>query len=396
MRFQSYFNTAHILIGQYDGTMPLVHFLKQYFAQHKKHGSKDRKLIAHLCYCFYRLGHALKEQPAEERLRIAFFLCNEGAGDWALLYEESWLSHWDNDLKVRIDFIHSLFPTFSPDNIFPWSEMLSDGIDPESFAVSHLVQPDLFLRIRPGKQTSALQKLTIHQISFQQIGTNCLALPNASKVDTILDIDKEVVVQDYSSQRVAEFFSAIVNSESPVLRVWDCCAASGGKSLLAYDLLADIQLTVSDIRPVILRNLTERFEKAGIKKYQSFTADLTNAKLKTHPEIAGAVFNIILCDVPCSGSGTWGRTPEQLYFFTKEKILEYSTLQKKIVANLIPYVAANGHLLYITCSVFKKENEEVVAFIQENNKMELVKMEVLKGYDKKADSMFAALFRRKG
>ncbi len=395
MRFQSYFNTALILIGQYDGTMPLVHFLKQYFAQHKKHGSKDRKLITHLCYCFYRLGHVLKEQPVEERLRIAFFLCNEAAGDWALLYEASWLTHWNTDLKARIEFIHSLFPDFSAENIFPWRWALCDGIDAEAFAVSHLVQPDLFLRIRPGKQTSVLQKLTDHQISYRQITTNCLALANASKVDTILNIDKEVVVQDYSSQRIGEFLSAIVNSGPQVLRVWDCCAASGGKSLLVYDLLVNIQLTVSDIRPVILRNLTERFEKAGIKKYQSFTADLVNTKLKMYQEIAGAAFNILLCDAPCSGSGTWGRTPEQLYFFTEEKISEYATLQKKMVANVMPFIAANGYLLYITCSVFKKENEEVVTFIQENNKMELVKMEVLKGYDMRADSMFAALFMHK-
>jgi 16S rRNA (cytosine967-C5)-methyltransferase len=50
--------------------------------------------------------------------------------------------------------------------------------------------------------------------------------------------------------------------------------------------------------------------------------------------------------------------------------------------------------LYITCSVFKKENEEVVEFIQGNSELELIKMELLKGYDKKADTMFAALFKK--
>ena len=53
-----------------------------------------------------------------------------------------------------------------------------------------------------------------------------------------------------------------------------------------------------------------------------------------------------------------------------------------------------GYLLYITCSVFKKENEEVVAFISETNETELVDMQVLKGYDKYADTMFAALLRK--
>ena len=54
MRFQSYFNTAISLIKTYDGSIPLQHFLKQHFSQHKKHGSKDRKFITHLCYCYYR------------------------------------------------------------------------------------------------------------------------------------------------------------------------------------------------------------------------------------------------------------------------------------------------------------------------------------------------------
>jgi 16S rRNA (cytosine967-C5)-methyltransferase len=58
-------------------------------------------------------------------------------------------------------------------------------------------------------------------------------------------------------------------------------------------------------------------------------------------------------------------------------------------------VADDGYLLYITCSVFKKENEEMVSFIQQQPGFELVKMEQLKGYAIKADSMFAAIFTRK-
>ena len=53
-----------------------------------------------------------------------------------------------------------------------------------------------------------------------------------------------------------------------------------------------------------------------------------------------------------------------------------------------------GSFVYITCSVFKKENEEVVTFIKENFHLKLKQMEVLKGYDKKADSMFVALFEK--
>jgi 16S rRNA (cytosine967-C5)-methyltransferase len=53
---------------------------------------------------------------------------------------------------------------------------------------------------------------------------------------------------------------------------------------------------------------------------------------------------------------------------------------------------AGGFLVYITCSVFKNENEEVVEFIQEQLSLQLINMEYLKGYDQKADSLFTALF----
>ena len=111
MRFQSYFNTAIQLIKSYDGSIPLTHFLKQYFAQHKKHGSKDRKLISHLCYCYYRLGHALKKISVEEKLKIAIYLCNDEAGAWQILFDETW-NEWSEDLNNRINFIQKKIPVF--------------------------------------------------------------------------------------------------------------------------------------------------------------------------------------------------------------------------------------------------------------------------------------------
>jgi 16S rRNA (cytosine967-C5)-methyltransferase len=72
----------------------------------------------------------------------------------------------------------------------------------------------------------------------------------------------------------------------------------------------------------------------------------------------------------------------------------YTELQKKIVSNGIPSLKENGCFVYITCSVFKEENEEIVEFVEKQFNLELIKMELLKGYDKKADTMFVALFRK--
>jgi len=70
------------------------------------------------------------------------------------------------------------------------------------------------------------------------------------------------------------------------------------------------------------------------------------------------------------------------------------SLQKKIVSNVIPQLKENGVLVYVTCSVFKKENEDMVHYIVQELHLKLVKMELLKGYDKKADTMFAAVLNK--
>ncbi|MES2332616.1 MAG: methyltransferase domain-containing protein [Bacteroidota bacterium] len=381
-----YLASATAIIKQYDGSVPLAVFLKQHFKANTKFGSKDRRYISQLCYTYFRTGHAIVASSVEEKIKASLFLCETNPGEWDSLFSDEWLAQWERIIDEKWAFVGSMLPGSDPNKLFPWSDELSDGIDPILFANSHLIQPNLFLRIRPGNEKNVLQKLISHKIEYQQLATSCLALPNGTKIDQVLSIDKEVVVQDYSSQRVAAFFPTERN-ELPV-SAWDCCAASGGKSLLAYDSITNIRLTVSDVRPSIVRNLKERFAQAGIKNYHSFIADLTN-----EIKIVNDQFKIIICDAPCSGSGTWGRTPEQLYFFSKDKIDEYAALQKKIVANIIPHLKPGGYLLYITCSVFKKENEEAVAFIQGNAKLRLVKTELLSGYDKKADSMFAALFQ---
>ena len=151
-----------------------------------------------------------------------------------------------------------------------------------------------------------------------------------------------------------------------------------------------IELTVSDIRESILSNLKQRLETAGIKNYHSFIADLTIADC----ELPVAHCPLIICDAPCTGSGTWSRTPEQLYFLKRKTIDVYVAMQQQIVSNVIPHLQQGGTFIYITCSVFKNENEDMVNFIKEKFHLQLLQMELLKGYDKKADSMFTAVFKK--
>jgi len=388
MRFQSYINTALLILQGYNGQLPFAHYLKQYFSMHKKHGSTDRKLISHACYCWFRTGQSLRDVESMLRIKTALFLCMDEAGAWASLFDTTWLEHWPTDMQERVAFVEQIIPSFNIINIFEWNEALSKSIDQQEFTLSHLVQPDLFIRIRPGYEKKVPATLTRENISFSQLNTHCLALPNATKVESILMINKEIVIQDYSSQRVGELMAMLPDDNKP-MNVWDCCAASGGKSILAKDILNHIVLTASDIRLSIIHNLKQRFTEAGIKQYKAVVADAGK------PLPIEKKYQLIICDAPCSGSGTWGRTPEQLSYFKTEKIDEYASLQKKIAGNVVAHLETGGYLLYITCSVFEKENEEVVDDICNNHPVELVESRLLHGYDLKADTMFAALFKRR-
>ncbi len=394
MYFQSYFNTSVYLIQQYDGSAPLHIYLKKYFSPNKKHGSKDRKFIIHACYCYFRLGRALQNITSEERLKTAFFLCNAEAGEWHILFNENWLNHWSKLLNERIEFIKTVYKDFDMQKIFPWPGELSETIDAPAFARSHLIQPDLFLRIRPGRKNQVIKKLQDNKIAFKAVSNTCLSFASTTKTDKILELNTEAVVQDYSSQRISEslelpiFNFQLSTFNHQPLTVWDCCAASGGKSILAFDVLQNIELTVSDVRSSIMQNLKQRFKQAGIEKYNSFILDLSNSPFTARH----SPFDLIICDTPCSGSGTWGRTPEQLCFFAEDKIDGYAMLQKKIISNVIRHLKKGGYFLYITCSVFKKENESISEFIAGQLHLRLIKQELLKGYIIKADTMFAALF----
>lgn len=397
MRFQSYFNTAIKIIQLYNGAIPFSYFLKQYFSTEKKHGSKDRKFISHACYNYYRIGNALKDLKTEEQLKVSIFLCNENADEWKILYNDKWLNNWNKFLDERIAFIKAEHNLFDLNKIFPFTNALSEEIDKTVFIKSHLIQPDVFLRIRPGYYDAVINKLQQHKILFNVIDENSLAFSPSVKIDSIINIDEEAVIQDYSSQRIKEFLQLIkpeISNSQRTTGIWDCCAGSGGKSILAYDVFEKINLTVTDVRPSIIQNLKQRFAKAGIKNYKSFIADITIDVAKALPLRSGEGFDVIICDVPCSGSGTWSRTPEQLCFFQSKKIEEYATLQKKIVSNTVKHLKQQGYFLYITCSVFKAENEDMAEFIQTKFQLTLIKSKLLKGYDKKADTMFAALFKK--
>lgn len=387
-RFYTYLNTAVKIVHQYRGEMPLHLWLKDFYRQRKQMGSKDRKLVSDLVYCYYRLGHALPAYPVEDRITAGLFLCHQSPQELLQHLQPEWNKLVGLPLAEKLPALQSRHPGFHLTPIFPWEDRLSTGLDPLLFNQSFLQQPDLFIRIRPGHEGEVEKRLDAAGVAYRRHPPVCIALPNTTKTDQLLELDREAVIQDYSSQQTGRYFFKPDQPASSV--VWDCCAASGGKSMMAYDADPSIQLTVSDIRPSILHNLRQRFHRAGIHHYQSLLTDLSQPNART----PSAEADLIIADVPCSGSGTWARTPEQLSFFQPEKILMYQELQKKIVAAAVKKLKKGGRLVYITCSVFKKENEEMAAYMKEALRLSVESAVLLKGYEMQADTMFVVVLNR--
>ena len=382
MRFDNQLRHALHIIDAYQGDLPLHVWLKNYFREHKQMGARDRRLQSDMVYAYYRLGHALKHLSTADRLLAGFFLCNDEHSDLLRHFRPAWDPTAPLTEKIAFFQRQPESTAFRVTDIFPWPEDLSPGIDHETFCLSFLRQPDLYLRIRPGHKDAVLEKL--RTVPHEFLPPVTVRLPNGVKVEDYFIPDREIVIQDYSSQQVAQFLQSTRAPRS----FWDTCAASGGKSILAHDLYPDMLLTVSDIRESILLNLRTRFRAAGIENYDSFLIDLA---IQSPPnQTAGA--DLVLSDVPCTGSGTWSRTPEQLYFFRQGKLLHYSELQKKILRHVVPYLALDASLIYCTCSVFKKENEGIVAFIRDDLGLSLHRSSPIEGYRYRADTLFAARF----
>ncbi|HTM99692.1 MAG TPA: hypothetical protein VL088_13145 [Pedobacter sp.] len=384
MRVEHQIRAFEQIYQSYDGVLPLHRFLFTYFKQNKQMGSSDRRWATRYLYSFFRLGKALPKLATIQRLAIGDFLCQQTPSLIVETYLKDLSVSIELPLDEKINMVQEKYPKFKLEDVFVLHELLSPAINHIQFFTSFFIQPNLFIRVKGTHIQAVIDQLLAKAIPTTEVIENALALPNGTKLEDIITDSRLYQVQDLSSQKTGAYFKP-----EKYDYWWDCCAASGGKSLLLHNIEPNIELLVSDVRENSLNNLDERFQAAGIKKYHKKVIDLlqNNDQTLHHYEFDG-----ILLDAPCSGSGTWGRTPEMLYFFEKYKIENYVKLQKAFAGNVIKYLKPGKPLIYMTCSVFKAENEDVVSYIEENFPVKLEKMELIEGYRDKADSMFVARF----
>lgn len=388
MKFDNLLRYAVRLLAAYAGDIPLHSFLKNFFRENPQMGSRDRKQVSEMVYCFFRLGHALKNTSTDKRILTGLFLSNQTPEQILEHLHPEWHRMMGIPLEEKIELVRTAFPDFDPLEIFPWKNLLSEGIDHRSYCLSFLEKPRLFIRIRPGQEQTLTAKLQYRQIEFRDadpassLPFKTYSFAGGIKLDDVFELNREAVVQDLSSQRTAIYLKPDAKKE---FEAWDCCAGSGGKSILLADLFPGCRLTVSDIRETILKNLSIRFQEAGIQPAHLFKADLTDRN-----DLPRQTFHFIAADLPCTGSGTWSRSPEALYFFKPDSVSNYRQRQEKILSNIVGRLKPDGVLVYMTCSVFGGENERITEWLTESGNLKVEKGGVISGLGHSADSMYAA------
>ena len=188
--------------------------------------------------------------------------------------------------------------------------------------------------------------LGICEYDQQEPARGDLFLPD----ETAEDVDAKVI--DDGSRLVAEL--AAISHPSP-RRIWDACAAPGGKTAVLARRHAMAEVLATDVSARRLRSMERRIaEEISDGKVRFLEADA--ARL---PESEGS-FDLILCDVPCSGTGTLARNPEIRHRLQASELERQAVRQREILHGALARLKAGGRLVYSTCSLEPEENERVV------------------------------------
>jgi 16S rRNA (cytosine967-C5)-methyltransferase len=187
-----------------------------------------------------------------------------------------------------------------------------------------------------------------------------------------------VELQDAASQAVIE---ALPLQDG--MRVLDFCAGGGGKAL-AMAARAQLKLTAHDVAPARLRDMAPRAARSGVSIAVVDTPAL--------PRLAP--FDLVLTDVPCSGSGAWRRAPEGKWTLTRERLTDLIATQARILDQAHAHLRPGGHLAYVTCSLLDAENDaQIASFLERHPRYEQESGRRLTPLDG-GDGFFLSVLRR--
>ena len=351
-RHPRHYEIAVDIVKSYNGKSPFPDFLSETFKNNKNWGSKDRRSYRELCYLYFKNARILNNLNETE---LVTALRQLDSGDLELdptPYEEfsEFISPLINISELK-NWYHKQPPVF----FFPWRYSSDENA------------------VLGGTYLSKDQ-------TWLYTGAVDLQLPIQ---------EGKGIIQDVASTQVVQKYRSLFDNQ----RVWDCCAGAGGKALILSHISTPKSLICSDVRPSILENLKKRF----FINHKTLP-ELKNIDIaKEFIQEEAIDVDVILADVPCSGSGTWRRNPEALVNFQPEAILQYSQRQQIILQELTKIESVN-YIVYCTCSLFSAENEAVIEdFLLKNSDFKCLESQFhgeIQGWESRGDYLFSALLKR--
>lgn len=236
-----------------------------------------------------------------------------------------------------------------------------------SFFESALSAPPLFLRINTLVENAyddVLKEITELGGSLTATVAKDTYLANGVRNIEALDSYRNgfVFVQDLSSRLATIALDAKVGE-----RIFDCCAAPGGKTFsIAIDMQNEGEVVSADIYPQRVNLINSGAKRLGLDIIKTLVNDAS-----VYDKNLG-VFDRVICDAPCSGVGVIRRKPE-IKYKKDEDCNSLPEIQKNILQTASQYVKNGGRLVYSTCTILKRENDDVVNdFLANNSDFHLV------------------------
>ena len=264
----------------------------------------------------------------------------------------------------------------------------------EAMAKATLERPVEWLRVNLQKASAPVvaQKLGLTGTSI--LYDRYIQVSASAKLKAILESDSfakgEFSLQNPSAYEVIKLLDL-----KPGLKVWDACAAPGGKAALMAEMDASLDILASDVsesRVLKMRDLVDRLGFTNVR------VECVDVLASSQGGVAGGQhFDRILLDVPCSNMGVIARRPESVYRITPESIKELAELQYNILTAASTNLAPGGILVYATCSPDPEETTKVInRFVKEHPEFEKSGNPVFPGAaDSRFDGFFAQALRRK-
>ncbi|MCP5163622.1 MAG: 16S rRNA (cytosine(967)-C(5))-methyltransferase RsmB [Pseudomonadales bacterium] len=227
----------------------------------------------------------------------------------------------------------------------------------DSIVAANNLQPPMTLRVngRRGERQDYLRRLQAAGLGAVAGDLSPWSIRLAHPCDVAElpgFVEGEVSVQDEAAQLAAPLLQA-----RPGDRVLDACAAPGGKSCHLLELCPDLgELVVADVDAARLGRVEENLLRLGL------CATVLEADARRPPAtLAPASFDRILVDAPCSATGVIRRHPDIKLLRRPGDIPALAAQQGQILQGLWPLLKPGGLLLYVTCSLLKEENDQVVS-----------------------------------